>query len=184
MNVEELDILGAFLLKPELIRDERGFFFRAFCKEELAKNGVIVDEIVQVNRSFNIAKGTFRGLHYQNPPYAEEKIVACLNGSIADVIVDLRKSSPSFLSHEIVELSPENQIAVLIPKGCAHGFITLVENTELLYMHTNSYAPQSESACSIYDPLLNIKLPIAIKEISERDRIHSFLDKDFKGIRI
>lgn len=184
MNVEELNITGAFFLKPDLIGDERGNFFRAFCKRELASHGVTIDEIVQVNRSFNISKGTFRGLHFQVSPYAEEKIVSCLNGCVADVIVDLRKDSPSFLSYEIIELSSDNRASVLIPKGCAHGFITLSDNTELLYMHTNFYEPDFESACSVFDPILKINLPVDLEKISERDKTHNFLGKDFKGISI
>jgi len=96
-----------------VLTDSRGFFFREFCKKELFNSGIIMNEIVQINQSFNKIKGTFRGLHYQVPPYAEEKIVTCINGSVADLIVDLRKSSPQFLTYEIVELSAENKIRKL-----------------------------------------------------------------------
>lgn len=184
MIVEELPISGAYLLKPQLIEDERGHFFRGFCKKELEDHGLKIDEIVQVNRSFNKSKGTFRGLHYQLPPFAEEKIITCLNGSVADLIVDVRKESPTFLSYEIVELSSDNKYAIMIPKGCAHGFISLKDNAELLYMHTNYYAPKFEFAFSVKDPILNINLPITIREISDRDKAHKLLDKDFKGVEL
>lgn len=184
MILEKLSINGAFLLDPELIEDVRGHFYRGFCRRELENCGGRIDEIVQVNRSFNKSKGTFRGLHYQLPPFAEEKIITCLKGCVADVIVDVRRDSPTFLVYEIVELSSVNKKSLLIPKGCAHGFITLNDNSELLYMHTNYYAPQYESACSIFDPLLSIKLPIDILEISDRDKSHELLSRDFKGIEI
>jgi dTDP-4-dehydrorhamnose 3,5-epimerase len=184
MIIQALQISGAYLLKPELIEDERGHFFRGFCQKELKSKGIQLDAFVQVNRSFNKKKGTFRGLHFQRPPFAEEKVITCLSGAVADVIVDLRKDSLTFLYHEIVDLSSANKISLLVPKGCAHGFITLTDNTELLYMHTNYYVPNSESACSVMDPSLKITLPVTIEEISERDQSHIFLDRNFKGIEL
>lgn len=184
MIIEKLPISKLYLLKPQLLNDSRGYFFREFCKQELVNIGIAIDEVVQVNRSFNKKKGTFRGLHYQLPPFSEEKIVSCVQGSVADIVVDLRKNSPTFLEHQLLELSSENKHSILIPKGCAHGFITLEDNAELLYMHTSFYNQQAESACSVFDPMLNINLPIEIKEISERDNSHNFLSIDFKGITI
>ena len=184
ITVELQEIQGLYVIKPNLIEDERGHFFRSICKKELEHHGIEIDEIVQVNRSFNRRKGTFRGLHYQNPPFAEEKIIACIQGEVVDIIVDVRTGSPTFLKHVKITLSAHNKKSVLIPKGCAHGFITMCENSELLYFHTNYYMPSSEGAISISDPIVDISLPVDIEEISVRDKKHPLLSKNFTGIEI
>jgi dTDP-4-dehydrorhamnose 3,5-epimerase len=184
MNITSTHIAGVFISEPKKIEDKRGFFYRGFCRNELKKAGVNIGEIVQINHSFSRKKGTFRGLHYQRPPYSEEKIVSCLEGSVLDIAVDLRKGSPTFLQHVSVELSPLNCRSFIIPKGCAHGFITLEENCRLLYLHTEYYEPSWEGGCSVHDPLLQIQLPVVLTELSDRDKNHPYLSKDFTGIEI
>ena len=184
MKITGTAIKGSYCLSPDIIGDDRGFFYRTFCRDELKQEGITLDEIVQVNHSFNKRMGTFRGFHFQYPPFAEEKIVKCIKGEVLDIILDLRKGSGTFLKYETVLLSEENKRSVLIPKGCAHGFITLKENCELTYLHTQYYKPEFEGGVSILDPLLKIELPIEIIEISDKDKDRNFLPIDFNGIEI
>jgi dTDP-4-dehydrorhamnose 3,5-epimerase len=182
MKIQGTFIKGLYCLEAEIKEDERGYFYRSFCKNELALKGVVMDEIVQSNHAYNKVKGTFRGLHVQAAPHAEEKIVKCIRGSVVDVVVDLRRGSDTFLRTFTTELSAENHRAVLIPKGCAHGAITLADHTELIYLHSHYYNGGSELGFSVFDPRLNITLPIAITAISERDQRHQYLDQDFSGL--
>lgn len=184
MIIEATSIHGSYILSPEKHEDDRGHFFRSFCKEELYKAGVDISEIVQINQSFSKEKGTFRGFHYQLPPYCEEKIVTCLEGEIVDFILDLRKGSDTFLKHDKIILSGETNRSLLIPKGCAHGFVTLTENCKLVYLHTAYYKPGYERGISWSDPRIGFELPIAINEISERDKNHPLLTVDFEGIQL
>lgn len=171
------------MLEPLVREDSRGYFFRTFDRNELIASGIEIGELVQINQSFSKAKNTFRGFHYQTPPFAEEKIVTCLEGEIIDFIVDIRKGSKTFLKVESIGLSETNFKSVLVPKGCAHGFITLRENTRLLYFHTAPYSPSYEAGVSVYDPRLDIKMP-DIHEISERDKNHPLLSDQFIGIEL
>lgn len=184
MNFLKTDIAGVYISEPKRLEDNRGFFFRGFCRQETESAGIVLGDIVQINHSFSRKRGTFRGLHYQRPPDAEEKIVSCIQGEVLDIVVDLRKGSESFLSHVMVNLSEENSRSIIIPKGCAHGFITLKDDCRLLYLHTAYYSQSSEGGCSIHDPMLGITLPIEISEISERDKTHAFITKEFTGIQI
>lgn len=184
MKINETSIKGAYWFAPDVIEDSRGFFYRAFCRNEFKKEEINLDEIVQINHSFNKHKGTFRGFHFQHPPFSEEKIVKCIKGEISDIIIDLRKGSDTFLKSEFVVLSEENKRSLLIPKGCAHGFITLKGDCELVYLHTQYYNPEYEGGLSVSDPLLKIKLPMEIVEISDRDRDRKFLPTDFTGIEL
>lgn len=184
MKITETSIKGAYYWEPVKREDARGYFYRGFCRHELNDVGVTVDEIVQINHSFSVKKGTFRGFHYQLPPFAEEKIVTCLEGEVLDFVLDLRKGSGTFLKHDSVLLSEKNNRSVLIPKGCAHGFITLTGNCKLLYLHTAYYNSKSEGGVSISDPRIEVKLPISIEEISERDQHHAVLSEHFEGIEL
>jgi dTDP-4-dehydrorhamnose 3,5-epimerase len=184
MKITGTSIKDSFIITPDVIEDNRGFFYRALCRDELKRGGIDIDEIVQVNYSFNKNKGTFRGFHFQYPPFTEEKIVKCIKGEVMDIILDLRKGSGTFLKYDAVVLSEKNKRSVLIPKGCAHGFITLAENCELTYLHTQYYKPEYESGVSIFDPMLKMPTPIEMTEISERDRNRKFLPADFTGIEI
>ncbi len=184
MKITETSIHGAYYWEPAKREDTRGYFYRGFCRQTLKDAGITLDEIVQINHSFSVKKGTFRGFHYQLPPFAEEKIVSCLQGEVLDFVLDIRKGSTTFLQHDSVVLSEKNNRSVLIPKGCAHGFITLTEKCKLLYLHTAVYQPQFEQGISISDPRVSMTLPIGIEEISERDQHHALLNENFEGIKV
>lgn len=183
MNIVD-SILGSVkVIEAVTLLDERGEFSRIFCDNEL--RGVLNKKsIKQINRSMTHKIGAIRGMHFQNAPHAEVKIVRCLRGKVFDVAVDLRKDSPTFLQWIGVELSPQKNNALVIPEGCAHGFQVLEEDSELLYLHTESYTPSSESAIRYDDPLIGINWPITPTEISQRDLSHPYLNKVFKGISV
>lgn len=162
-------ISGAFIIDPEPIKDERGFFARSWCKKEFAAHGVN-ENLVQCNISYNHSKGTLRGMHLQASPFQEAKLVRCTRGAIWDVIVDLRPGSESYLRHVSAELTDENRSMLYVPKGFAHGFITLKNQTEVFYQMSEYYSPEHALGYRYDDPAFNIELPIEIKVISDRDR--------------
>ena len=139
-------IEGLYTIRLNKLEDERGWFARTFCKNEFRQIG-FEKEFVQFNHSFNKNKGTIRGMHFQNRPYAETKLIRCIQGSVYDVAIDLRKGSPTFLQYFGTELSAENMSSILIPEGFAHGFQTLKDNSALVYHHTQYYAPNADKAC-------------------------------------
>jgi len=171
---------GSFTIQLDPIKDERGWFARYFCKKEFSSIGHD-KEWVQMNHSFTIKKGTIRGMHFQKPPHSEIKLVRCIHGSVYDVVIDLRKDSPTFLNWFGVELSAENKLMMYIPEGFAHGFQTLEDNSGLLYMHTAYYSPEAESGLKFNDPQINISWPLEVSEISLRDNNHDLLEK-FNGL--
>ena len=171
---------GSFTIQLDPINDERGWFARYFCKKEFSTIGH-EKEWVQMNHSFSLKKGTLRGMHFQKPPHSEVKLVRCIQGSVFDVIIDLRKDSPTFLKWFGAELSAENKLMMYMPEGFAHGFQTLEDNSGLLYMHTAYYSPEAESGLRYNDPLVNISWPLEISEISMRDTNHDLLEK-FNGL--
>jgi len=175
---QEMD--GVVLVQPNILSDERGSFSRIFCLKEFEKFG-FKQNFVQANVSYNFKKGTFRGLHYQKNPYAEGKLVRCMNGAVLDIVLDLRPSSKTYLKTIQVELSQENQAALFIPEGCAHGFITLQDHSTVLYNHTAYYEPKSEAGVRYNDPAISLKLPFAPTTISLRDQSHPLIGADFKG---
>lgn len=183
MKFTKLALNDAYIIEINQLTDERGFFERIFCEEEFHQIR-FSKKIVQINHSFTKQKGAVRGLHFQFPPYTETKIVKCLKGKVIDIIVDLRKNSTTFLKWTSVELSEQNNKMIFIPDGFAHGFQTLEKNTEMLYFHTEFYSKENESGINIFDPKLNIKLPLKVTEISSRDEKHAFLDTNFKGISL
>jgi dTDP-4-dehydrorhamnose 3,5-epimerase len=162
------------------IEDERGFLSRLYCAEEFAGTGFTA--IAQVNHTLTRRKGTVRGMHYQLPPHAEAKLVNCLRGEVFDVAIDLRQGSPTFLQWHAEVLSAANRRSLLIPEGCAHGFQALTDDCELLYLHSALFRPDAERALNVADPRLAIAWPLAIAEMSERDRGHPLLAADFRGI--
>ncbi|MBS1732669.1 MAG: dTDP-4-dehydrorhamnose 3,5-epimerase [Bacteroidetes bacterium] len=172
---------GSYLVSLTPLGDKRGWFARTYCKKEFAAIGH-TDEWVQLNHSYSASRGTLRGMHYQVKPYTEIKMIRCVVGAVYDVIVDLRSDSPTFLQHYGVELSAENKQMLYIPRGFAHGFQTLEDNTELLYHHSEYYNPGAEAAVKYDDPLLNIEWPLPVSEISGRDKSHPLLTSSFKGI--
>ena len=183
MNFLETPLAGAYVVELSPIRDTRGFFARTFCKQEFeAINHT--KEFVQINHSFSVQKGTLRGMHFQVPPSAEIKLVRCISGEVYDVIVDLRKDSPTFLMHFVERLSAQNQKMMYVPEGFAHGFQTLEENAQLLYHHTAYYAPEDERGIRFDDPALDISWPLPVHELSDRDRQFEYIDNKFTGIEL
>jgi len=180
MKFIESELKGAFIVDPELLEDERGFFARTWCRKEFEQHG-LNPNLVQCNISFNRQKGTLRGMHYQASPFKETKIVRCTMGAIYDVIIDLKPDSKKFMCWTAVELSAENRKMIYIPEGFAHGFQTLVDNTEVFYQMSEFYA--SEYACGVRwnDPKFNIKWPDGVRIISAKDR--NFKDFDDKSIK-
>jgi len=180
-NFHPTSIKGLWVVQRRPIEDTRGFFCRFFCAEEFQTAG-LKKTIAQINHTCTVKKGAIRGLHFQYPPHAETKLVSCLCGDVYDVAVDIRKGSPTFLRWHGEIISATNQRSLLIPEGFAHGFQTLTENCELLYLHSAPFQPQTEGALHVADPRIGIVWPIAMTELSERDRSHPFISPDFEGI--
>ena len=171
MKFTETPLQGAFVIELEQRGDDRGFFARFFCEREYQQHGLNHD-IVQINTSLSKIKGTLRGMHYQLAPRAEDKIIRCLRGTLFDVIVDLRPESPTFLRHFAIELTSENRTMLYVPKGFAHGFITLEPDTEAFYLVTEYYAPDRERGLRYNDPKLGIPWPLEPVVISDKDKAH------------
>jgi dTDP-4-dehydrorhamnose 3,5-epimerase len=169
------------MVQRQRSEDARGFFSRFFCAEELAVAGFSLP-ISQINHTLTRRRGTVRGLHFQGAPYMEDKFISCLRGEIFDVAVDLRRTSPTFLKWHAVILSAENAQSLLVPQGFAHGFQTLVDDCELIYLHSRPYSAASEGALNAIDPALAIEWPLAFNDISQRDAAHPFITSDFQGI--
>jgi dTDP-4-dehydrorhamnose 3,5-epimerase len=169
MRFTETKVAGAFLIEPEPIADERGFFARTFCRDEFAANG-LNPELAQANVSFNHHRGTLRGMHYQASPYEEAKLVRCTRGAIFDVALDLRPGSPTYLAWFGIELTDANHNMLYVPEGCAHGFLTLTDATEVAYQMSAPYAPAAARGVRWDDPAFGIEWPGEIVVINERDR--------------
>ena len=160
MIFTELAVAGAYLIDLEPRSDDRGFFARAFCAHEFAEHG-LKDTFVQANLSHNPHRGTLRGMHYQRAPHAEVKLVRCTRGALFDVVVDLRPDSPTYGRWAGAELSADNHRTLYVPEGCAHGFETLVDDTEAFYLVSAFYAPGAEGGMRWDDPQIAIDWPIA-----------------------
>lgn len=169
MKFTETPLKGAFVIELDKRGDERGWFARAFCEREYAAHG-LNHHIVQANNSFSAIPGTLRGMHYQLAPKAEDKVFRCIRGAIFDAIIDLRPESPTFLKHFTIELTADNRISLYIPKGFAHGFMTLVPDTEVFYLVTEFYSPELERGIRYNDPKFGIKWPLEPAVISDKDR--------------
>lgn len=182
MLFEPLAIAGAFLIRPEPIGDDRGWFARGFCQREFNEHGVDF-AVRQANRSFNLRAGTLRGFHGQYPPHAEQKLLRCVQGSLIDALVDLRPESPTFLQSVLVELSAENQISLLIPERCCHALQTQTDATEILYLVSAYYAPEAEFGLRWNDPRLAIPWPLPVSEISAKDASWPLLGESEPTIR-
>ncbi len=170
MTFEPTEIPGVLLIKPDLVEDERGFFARTFCAKEFERHGLNT-QIAQTSISFNHGRGTLRGMHYQAAPHEEAKLVRVTQGRIFDVAVDLRKESPTFKTWTARELSSENRHALYIPEGCAHGFLTLVDCTEVFYQISSPFAPSAACGFLWSDPVVDIRWPIEPSVLSERDSL-------------
>jgi dTDP-4-dehydrorhamnose 3,5-epimerase len=166
---EQVVVKGAFIIEPERRMDERGFFARMFCERELAERG-LVSGIRQINTGFSPRAGTLRGLHYQALPHAEVKIVRCVRGAVYDVVVDLRPDSPTFKQWFGVELTADNGRLVYAPEGTAHGYLTVTNDTELIYMTSFPYAAQAARGVRFDDPVFAIEWPAEVRVVSQADR--------------
>lgn len=154
------DVAGAWRIRPKAISDDRGFFLRAWCSDEMRDAGIDVD-FIQSNLAGSAHRGTLRGLHYQHPPNEEAKLVRCIRGAIFDVVADIRPDSETYGSWYGVELTRDNKEMLYIPPGCAHGYLTLKKNTEVYYLVSARYAPESESGIRWNDPAFSIDWPIS-----------------------
>lgn len=172
---------GLVLVERQRIQDPRGFFSRFFCAQELQAVGFALP-VAQINHTLTARRGAVRGMHFQHPPHAEDKLVSCLRGQIFDVAVDLRRNSATFLQWHGEILSADNARSLLIPQGFAHGFQTLTDDCELLYLHSRPYVAGAERALNARDPRLAIEWPLAFTDISERDAKHPHLTPEFTGI--
>jgi dTDP-4-dehydrorhamnose 3,5-epimerase len=174
-------LAGLKIVERSRRSDERGFFSRMFCAEELRAAGWS-KPIAQINQTLTHRQGAVRGMHFQFPPHAEMKLVNCIRGEVWDVAVDLRRDSPTFLKWFGVRLSAQNGHALLIPEGFAHGFQALAADCELIYFHSCAYHAASEGAVHPEEPRLAIQWPQSIAELSARDRAHPMLSQAFQGI--
>jgi dTDP-4-dehydrorhamnose 3,5-epimerase len=175
MHFKETVVSGAFAVEPDPIEDERGFFARTWCQQEFRVQG-LNPRIAQCSISFNRHRGTLRGLHYQVTPYQEAKLVRCSAGAIYDVVLDLRPGSPTFGAHDGLVLTARNRLMLYIPEGCAHGFLTLEDDTEVAYQISEFYAPDAGRGVRWDDPAFGIRWPEEVRVIAERDRTYPDVD--------
>jgi dTDP-4-dehydrorhamnose 3,5-epimerase len=171
MNFQKTKLAGVFKIQLERRSDERGFFARTWCKDEFASHGLNAS-LVQSSISFNAKKGTLRGMHYQAAPFAETKVIRCTQGALYDVVIDLRPDSLTFKQWIAAELSAENRDMLYVPEGCAHGFLTLADKTEILYQMSQVYTAESARGVRWNDPAFAIDWPAKVQVIADRDRAY------------
>jgi dTDP-4-dehydrorhamnose 3,5-epimerase len=179
MIFRETELRGAFVVTPEPVHDDRGFFARTWCAREFAEHGLDTG-IAQCSVSFNAKKGTLRGMHFQATPRAEAKLVRCTHGVIHDVVVDLRRGSPTFTRHVAAVLSAQNRQMLYVPEGFAHGFQTLADDSEVFYQISEVYSPEHARGVRWNDSVFDIAWPLAVTAMNERDRSYpDFRPEDF-----
>jgi len=176
MKFIETKLKGAYVIEPELLEDERGFFTRAFCQKEFEAHGMN-PRLVQGNISYNKLKGTLRGMHYQVTPMAETKLIRCTKGAIFDVIVDLRPESPTYCQWVEVELNADNHRMLYIPEGFAHGYQAMEDETEIFYLVSEFYSPENERGVRWDDPVFGIRWPLNTKIISKKDKNYPLISQ-------
>ncbi len=181
--VTDTPLAGVKRVQRQRLGDARGHLSRLFCADELAAAGWDVP-IAQINHTLTARQGTVRGLHWQHPPHAELKLVSCLRGEVWDVAVDLRRGSPTFLHWHAERLSADNGVALLIPRGCAHGFQTLSDDVEMLYGHSAAHAAAAEGGLHPLDPRLALAWPLPVGGLSPRDAGQAFIGTDFQGVKL
>lgn len=169
MIFEEAPLQGAHIIELQQHQDDRGFFARAFCQHEFAEHDLAHD-MVQTNVSYSGRRGTLRGMHYQEAPHREAKLVRCTQGGLYDVIVDLRPDSDTYTDWMGVQLTADNHRMLYVPEGFAHGFITLADDTEVMYQVSEFYAPGAEHGLRYDDPAIGIEWPISVEVLSEKDQ--------------
>lgn len=182
MKFTPTPLKGSFLVDLEKKEDPRGFFARLYCCEEFKAQG-LEHKIVQANDSWSTHKGTLRGLHYQLPPYEETKLVRCLSGSLYDMIIDLRADSPTFGKAFGAVLSAENRKMMFVPRGFAHGFLTLADDTEIFYLVSEFFSKEHERGIRWNDPYFKLQWPSAPEVISDRDKSHPDFDPDYHLVK-
>lgn len=180
MKFNRTPLDGAYTIELEKRGDDRGFFARFFCENEFEQAG-LETRFVQINNSLSAKKGTLRGLHYQLPPAAEVKVVRCLRGALYDVIVDIRAGSSTFGKWFGAELSAENRTMMYVPRGFAHAFVTLTDDTEALYLVSSFYSPENERGIRYNDPAIGIEWPIEPTELSDKDVSWPDFNAEFHG---
>lgn len=168
MIFEETPLKGAYTINLNRFEDERGFFARSYCRKEFEDHGITA-QIVQANLSYSKKKGTLRGIHYQISPFEETKLVRCIRGAVYDVIIDLRKDSPTYKQWFGIELNEENYTMLFVPESFGHGYQTLKDHTEVIYMVSQFYAPGAERGIRWNDPVFGIQWPAEVKVISSKD---------------
>jgi dTDP-4-dehydrorhamnose 3,5-epimerase len=183
MKFNELPLQGAYIITTEPFIDNRGMFERVFCKREIASIRH-KKEIVQINHSITRKKGSIRGMHYQIPPSTEIKIIKAIKGTVYDVIIDVRRNSPTFLKFHGENISHDNLKSIYIPEGFAHGFQTLEDGCELLYFHTSFYDQQNERSIRYDEPTISINWPLKVADVSDKDRNYPFLNNSFEGVAL
>jgi dTDP-4-dehydrorhamnose 3,5-epimerase len=169
MEFEATPIEGVHVVRPRKLVDERGFFARVSCEQELADQG-LVGRFVQANTGVSARRGTLRGLHLQRPPHEEAKLVRCTRGRVWDVAVDLRPGSPTRTRWFGLELDADEHTMLYVPPGCAHGYLTLTDGAEVLYLTSAAYAPEAATGRRWDDPAFGIEWPAAVEVVSEQDR--------------
>ena len=183
MKFVETPLPGAYVIEITPFTDERGLFARTYCRDEFRQINH-ADEFLQFNHSLTRHKGSVRGMHYQIPPFSEIKLIRCVAGSVFDVIIDIREGSPTFLQYFAVVLAAQTMNSVYVPRGFAHGFQTLEDDSQLIYHHTAIYKPGFENGIRFDDPGINIAWPLKPSMISSKDQSYPLLTNSFKGIII
>ena len=171
MIFEDTEIPGVKLIRPVPFSDDRGVFRRAFCADEFTQAG-IVNAVAQSNISENFRAGTLRGFHYQEAPHGEGKTLTCVAGAVHDIVVDLRSDSPTYLSWQSFQLTSQNRNSIHVPPGCANAFLTLVDNTVVVYFSSYPYTPEAENGVRFDDPLFDFNWPFLPALVSDKDRSH------------
>lgn len=180
MKFIETPLKGLYVVEPKKVEDQRGLFARTFCKKEFSEIG-FEKELVQFNHSFNLKKGTTRGMHYQNKPFSETKLIRCVQGRVYDVAIDIRRGSSTFLQYFGVELSQDNMLSMFIPEGFAHGFQTLEDQSSLIYHHSEYYNPEADAGLLYNDAAFKIIWPLEAVNVSEKDKSYPIITDNFKG---
>lgn len=181
LKAQATPLNGLFEIRTTKVGDARGQFSRLFCETDFANIRPHL-HFTQINLSETRQRGSIRGMHYQTPPAAEAKLIRCLRGKVFDVAVDVRAGSPTFLRWHALELSDDNDCAVFIPEGFAHGFQALTDDVQLLYLHTAPWTPACEAGLRHDDPRLGIAWPLPVGMISDKDRGYQLIDADFRGV--
>ncbi len=176
-------LAGLYRIERNPITDDRGFFSRFYCAEEFKSIGLNT-AIAQINHTCTSTKGAIRGMHFQYPPHSETKIVTCIAGEVFDVAIDIRHNSPTFLQWHSEILTADNRASLFIPDGFAHGFQTLTEDCQMLYLHSAMYQPEAEGALNAMDEKVAIEWPLTLTDISERDQQHPMIDSKFTGVTL